>query len=132
VLKVSLHQTPCIIERQRRSRPDALSFERFVPALDLPVRLRVKRRGSDVRHARDPNELLEVLSDELRPIARDDPGSRVRRSICKILVTENACLKSVSPLSDDIVHSRNHRQTSALLVADELQKKRRSRQWSPW
>src|SRR6516164_8510387 len=61
VVHVSAYQTPCIIERQWRSRPDALPSERFVPALDLPVRLRVKRRGSHMRHARDPNKLLEVL-----------------------------------------------------------------------
>ena len=61
MLDVPLHQTLCIFQRQRRSRPDALSFERFAPPFDLAVRLRVERRGSDVRHARDPNELLEVL-----------------------------------------------------------------------
>jgi hypothetical protein len=77
-VNISLHQTPCIIERQRRSWPDALPFERFVPTLDLAVRWRVERRGSDVRHARDSNELFEVLADELRPIVRDDPGPRFR------------------------------------------------------
>src|SRR5713101_3405351 len=35
MLDVALHQTPCIVQRQRRSRPDALSLERFVPAFDL-------------------------------------------------------------------------------------------------
>jgi hypothetical protein len=39
---VTLHQTTRVNDRQRRSR-DALGFERFVPALDLPVRLRVNR-----------------------------------------------------------------------------------------
>src|ERR1035441_7244814 len=78
ILHVTLHQTPRILERQRRSRPDALPFERFVPPLDLAVRLRVKRRSPDVRHARDPDELLEVLGDELRPVVRDDSGPRLR------------------------------------------------------
>ncbi len=32
MLDVALHQTPCIVQGKRRSRPDALSFERFVPA----------------------------------------------------------------------------------------------------
>jgi len=41
MLDVALHQTPCIVQRQRRSRPDALSPERFVPAFDLSVRLRI-------------------------------------------------------------------------------------------
>src|SRR5215472_9237406 len=78
VIDVSLHQTTCIIERQRRSQPDALPFQGFVPALNLAVRLRVKRRCPDMRHARDPNELLEVLGDELRPVVRDDPEPRFR------------------------------------------------------
>src|SRR5262249_47909200 len=78
VVHVSAYQTPRIIERQRCSWPDALPFERFVPALDLSVRLRIKRRGSDVRHARDPDELFEVLGDELRPVVGDDPGLRLR------------------------------------------------------
>jgi len=78
MLDVALHQTPRIFQRQWRSRPDALSFERFVPAFDLSVRLRIVGRGSDVRHARDPNELLEVFGDELRAVIRDDPGLRLR------------------------------------------------------
>src|ERR1017187_4635020 len=73
VLDVALHQTPRIFQRQWRSRPDALSFERFVPPFDLAVRLGIVGRSSDVGHARDPNELLEVLGDELRPVIRDDP-----------------------------------------------------------
>src|SRR6516164_9993699 len=36
---VALHQPPRILQRQRRSRPDALSFERFVPTFDFSVRL---------------------------------------------------------------------------------------------
>ncbi len=31
-----------------------------------------------MRHARDPNELLEVLGDELWAIVRDDSGPRFR------------------------------------------------------
>src|SRR5579864_9447314 len=64
MLDIALHQTPCIVQRQRRSRPDALSLERFVPAFDFSVRLRIVGRSSDVGHARDPNEFLEVLCDE--------------------------------------------------------------------
>ncbi len=37
VVDVTLHQTSRVIERQRRSRPDAFPFERFVPALDFSV-----------------------------------------------------------------------------------------------
>src|SRR5437879_9049564 len=66
-------QPDAIIEGQRRAGPDAFPFERFVPAFDLSVRLRIVGRRSDVGHARDPNELLEVLGDELRPVVGDDP-----------------------------------------------------------
>jgi len=41
MLGVTLNQTPCIFQRQRRAGADALSFERFVPAFDFAVRLRV-------------------------------------------------------------------------------------------
>src|SRR5208337_5191993 len=51
MLDVALHQSPRIFQRQRRSRPDALPPERFVPAFDLSVRLGIVRRGSDVGHA---------------------------------------------------------------------------------
>src|SRR5215469_5202003 len=73
MLDVALNQMPCIFRRQWRSRPDALSFKRFVPSFDFSIRLGIVGRSSDVGHARDPNELLEVLGDELRPIVRDDP-----------------------------------------------------------
>ena len=75
VLDVALHQTPRIVQRQWRSRPDALSFERFVPAFDFSVRLRIVGRSSDVGDARDPNELLEVFGNELRPVVGDDAAS---------------------------------------------------------
>ena len=39
MLHVALHQTPGIVQLQRRSRLDALSFERFVPTFDFPVGL---------------------------------------------------------------------------------------------
>src|ERR1019366_2835441 len=51
MLHVALHQSSRVFQRQRRSRPDALAFERFVPAFDFPVRLGIVWRGSDVRHA---------------------------------------------------------------------------------
>jgi hypothetical protein len=41
MLGVTLNQTPCIFQRQRRARADALPFERFVPPFDFAVRLRV-------------------------------------------------------------------------------------------
>ncbi len=96
LIHASAYQTPSIIERQRRSWPDALPFERLVPALDLPVRLWVKRRGSDVRHSGDGYELLEVLGDELRTIVRDDPGPRVWALLLR-------------PLQDDLDGCLGHR-----------------------
>ena len=78
MLDVALHKTPRIVQRQWRSGPNALSFERFVPTLDFSVRLGIIGRCSDVGHARDPNELLEVFGNELRPVVGDDPGLRLR------------------------------------------------------
>src|SRR5690349_10698444 len=45
---VALHQPTRILQRQRGSRPDALSYERFVPTFNFSVRLGIVRRGSDV------------------------------------------------------------------------------------
>ena len=58
------------------ARSDALALQRLVPALDLAVRLRIIRGRSDVRHARDAHELLEIAGNELRAIVGDD--SRLR------------------------------------------------------
>ena len=78
MLHITLYQAPCIFQRQRRSRPNAFAFHRLVPALDLAVRLWIIRGGSDVRHARDANELLEVVGNELRAIVGDDSRLRFR------------------------------------------------------
>ena len=43
MLHITLYQAPRIFQRQRRSRPNALAFQRFVPALNFAVRLRVVR-----------------------------------------------------------------------------------------
>jgi hypothetical protein len=56
----------------------------------------VKRRGSDVRHSRDPNKFLEVFGDELRAVVRDDPGPRFRVLLLR-------------PLQDDLDVSLGHR-----------------------
>ena len=78
MLDVSLHQAQRIVQRERCSGPDTLALQRLVPTLDFPIRLGIIGRGSDVRHARDANELFEVASDELRPVVRDDPRLRHR------------------------------------------------------
>ena len=49
-----------------------------MPPFDLAVRLRVVQCRSDVRHTRDPNELLKVPCHELRPIVGDDPQPCLR------------------------------------------------------
>lgn len=78
VIHVDLNQAARIFQRQRGQGPDALPFERLVPAFDLSVRLRVIRRGTHVRHPRDTNELLKVPRDELRSVVGDDPRLSVR------------------------------------------------------
>ena len=51
VLHVLLDEPLPILLRQRRARPDALPFERFVPTFDFSVRLRLKRRSPARDHA---------------------------------------------------------------------------------
>jgi len=97
VLHVALDQTPCIFQRQLHSRPNALAFQRLVPALNLAVRLWMVREGSDVRHARDANELLEVAGNKLRTIVGDD--SRLRFPVlslarCRISSTSDSRMDS--------------------------------------
>ena len=74
MLDVALHKTPRIVQRQWRSGPNALSFERFVPTLRLPVRLPILGRRADVGDAGDPGEFLEVPSQELRAAVGNDAG----------------------------------------------------------
>src|SRR6202161_1645270 len=78
MLDVSLHQAQRIVQRERCSGPDTLALQRLVPTLDFPIRLGIVGGSSDMRHARDANELFEVASDELRPVVRDDPRLRHR------------------------------------------------------
>lgn len=96
MLDVALYQTPRIVQRQWRSRPDALSFERFVPAFDLSVRLRIVGRSSDVGHARDPNEFLEVFGNELRAVVGYNSWLRFR-------------VKFLGALQDDLDVRLGHR-----------------------
>jgi hypothetical protein len=56
-----------------------------MPALNFPVRLRVIGRRPDMRHPREPDELLEVSGDELRPIIRDDPRPRLWEILARSL-----------------------------------------------
>src|SRR4051812_49044949 len=56
----------------------------------------IVRRSSDVSHARDPNEFLEVFGNELRPVIGDDPRSRSR-------------VKLLGTLEDDLDVRLGHR-----------------------
>ena len=61
-----------VIEREGDQDADAVAFEGFMPAFDFAVGLRIVRRGFDVGHAGDADELFEVFGDELRPVVGDD------------------------------------------------------------
>ena len=63
VLDDTLHQVPRIFERQRRSRPNALSFEGFVPALDFSVRADSKAK---LRHESAPDEVYDLVPRRVR------------------------------------------------------------------
>src|SRR6202040_457825 len=43
-----------------------------MPTLNLAVGLGIVRRGPHMSHARDANELLEILGQKLRPVVGDD------------------------------------------------------------
>src|SRR5439155_7132747 len=73
MVHVPTHQAARVVDRQRHSWPDTLPFQRLVPPLDLAVRLRIERRGPHMGHAADPDELLEVAGDELRPVVGPVP-----------------------------------------------------------
>src|SRR5262245_23202772 len=73
MLDVARHDTSRILQRKRSFRTQALALERFVPAFDLAVRLRIIGRGLHVSHAAEADELLEVASDKLRAVVGDDP-----------------------------------------------------------
>src|SRR3984893_7457739 len=64
--------TSSVVERERHLDADALAFEGLVPAFNLAVALGIVRRGSDMAHTGDADELLEVLGDELRSVVGDD------------------------------------------------------------
>src|SRR5450631_2391578 len=65
-------ETARVVERQRHHEADTLALDGLVKTFDLTVRLGVIGRSSDVGHAHDADELLEVLGDELWPVVADD------------------------------------------------------------
>src|SRR4051812_5810966 len=66
VLHESGDDSTRLVERRRLAGADGIGLDGLVVALELAVRLRAVRRRPDVRHAGEPDELLEVLRDELR------------------------------------------------------------------
>jgi hypothetical protein len=91
---ILLNQAFCIFQRQRRPRSNAFAFQRLVPTFQLAIRLRVVRRGSYVRHARDaPLQRLlpkERSSLKLRFIYPYDSGVFMyARNEDSILVVSN-------------------------------------------
>src|SRR3989339_1397063 len=67
-----------LFQARRRLGTDALSLHGPVPPLQLPVRLRVVRARSHMRHAADLDELFAIPSDELRSVVRDNPRRSAR------------------------------------------------------
>src|SRR5438067_9445082 len=67
-------ESPRALQAQRCLDPDAFPLEGLVPPLDLPVALGIIYRCYHMIHSADPDEPLEILGDELRPVVRDDPG----------------------------------------------------------
>src|SRR5579885_1289748 len=60
-------------QRLGQAGTQTFSFQRWMPPFDFAVRLQRERRGPDMGHAADPDELLEVAGDELRAIVGNDP-----------------------------------------------------------
>src|SRR5947209_6702348 len=76
---------PCLGQGGRRSRTDGVALDGLMVTLELAVRLRVVGCGSDVGHASQADELLEVLRDELRAVVGDDarpsPGVKLAAAL---------------------------------------------------
>jgi len=69
--------TARVLDRRRGLRANGGDFKGLVKSFDSPVRLRIGRRGAQMRHAGHANEVAKVPRDELRPIVRDHARPRV-------------------------------------------------------
>ena len=67
-----------VLLRQRAAGPNAFALDRFVPALQLSVGLRVVRRRGYVSHAVKADQLPEVAGEELFAIVADHPRMCLR------------------------------------------------------
>ena len=72
VVHEAADQAPSILDIERRTRSNGLGFNRSVPALNLPVGLRIIRRSPYMRHPAYSDELLEILGYKLRPVIGDN------------------------------------------------------------
>ena len=80
VFNEASHEATGVLEVQGNPWADAIGFERLVPALDLPVALRVIGRGAHMGQTRDANELFEIAGHELRAVVGDDSRFGLRIS----------------------------------------------------
>ena len=91
MLDVALHQTPCIVQGKWRSRPDALSFERFVAAFDLSFGVSLRLHLNVTLENDDFASLIRTipgtdgslnLSRTSRLGVRNESSSRTKPSDC--------------------------------------------------
>ncbi len=73
------HAVSGVLKRQRSPHPDAGTLDRSVIAFQFSVALRVVRRGLDMRHPADTDELLEIFRYKLRTIVRNHPWFGIRK-----------------------------------------------------
>jgi len=62
-----------LFERKGHLGPNALVLDGFVITLQLAVALRIRGRRPYMRHASHPDELFEILGNELRAVVGNDP-----------------------------------------------------------
>ena len=67
------HDVYGVLKRQRSPHPDAGALDRSVIAFQFSIALRVVRRGLDMRHPADTDELLKIFRYKLRAIVRNHP-----------------------------------------------------------
>ena len=77
ILDVVEYDATSVFERQWDLHADTVALESFVKAFNFAVGLGVIRRGLHVRHARDADELLEILGDELGTVVADEARRNV-------------------------------------------------------
>jgi hypothetical protein len=73
------HNVYGVLKRQRSPHADAGALDRSVIAFQFSVALRVVRRGLDMRHPADTDELLEIFRYELRAIVGNNPWFGIRK-----------------------------------------------------